>query len=366
MAVKPCGVTYFSPLRTGRGSVSTPSTMTGISLSEGIGEREGFYPLSHRSFARRHLLVRAHAAARGPAKSRNRLGFAVDGELATAEHDVADVLLAITLEITRVDTGARGRGAIGNLLDELHGHLDGEVRVELVDETEPARRLEILHGDADELDEALEHAFAFGRDEADAVERELGVVLQDLDGMLLHRFDERGFHRLRRAGHRRHGVRVAHRAENLLERFDAQPAQREVVVDFLDVETRALHGRALERARAHLRGNGREIVLRVRLDDVVRVLELEILRGVGALEGNFLDAERDVARVQIAYDSLAVAVDRQGIDHGGAVVTRDLQLRQLAVEVVRIEIAAVTHGELERLVAHLGIAVLRLDRAAFR
>ena len=95
MAVKPCGVTYFSPLRGGCVSVTM-----GMFLSVDMREGPGFYSC---------WVGRRRRAA----KSRQRLGFAVDLELALLEFNVAHQLLALTLGVAAIDGRARAGIAVG-------------------------------------------------------------------------------------------------------------------------------------------------------------------------------------------------------------------------------------------------------------
>src|SRR6185436_118448 len=109
MAVKPWGVTYFSPLRGAGDSVTT-----GMFLSEDMaGERTRIllFP-GHRLrlHVSRHVFRHAfrHAIRRSPgSKPRNWQGFAVYLELLVLVFNTADQLFAFPLGVTLVDGKAR-------------------------------------------------------------------------------------------------------------------------------------------------------------------------------------------------------------------------------------------------------------------
>src|SRR6185436_3053161 len=128
MAVKPWGVTYFSPLRGARVSVTT-----GMFLSEDMaGERTRIllFP-GHRLRLHVSRYVFRHALRRSPgSKPRNWQGFAVYLEFLVLVFNTADQLFAFPPGVTLVD-GKTGAGvAVGDLLDELVRDIDGHVRID--------------------------------------------------------------------------------------------------------------------------------------------------------------------------------------------------------------------------------------------
>src|SRR5580765_3051677 len=162
MAVKPCGVTYFSPLRGARDSVTT-----GMFLSDDmvLERREILLSSGHR--------LGAHVIWRRPLpKPRNRLGFAVDLELLVLEFNMADQLFTIMPYKSLVHRQARARGAIGKLLDQLLRHFDSDVRVDLR-HPPVATFLKVRLRHSLEANHALDVPLTFWRHDAQSVDDEL-------------------------------------------------------------------------------------------------------------------------------------------------------------------------------------------------
>src|SRR3954466_16396892 len=135
-----------------------------------------------------HVSPRRQALGRGwrGTDSGNALRLAVHLELALLEFDVAHELVSLALRVAAVDGGAGAGGSARDLLDELLGHLDMDVGLELCNQRHEAG-LAALAPRAFQAQHALYVAVAVGRGDADAVDDQLRVVLQQLGAIFPER-----------------------------------------------------------------------------------------------------------------------------------------------------------------------------------